>query len=103
MVVELVGSGDEVCAVFEAVVEDDDDACSCRAWRFEAYGAEVSGWGFEICFQFFGCMGRRSLAPMGREQLGFIHEVVAAQEDDSGTAMTVSLPLRHIQPCRRRF
>ena len=45
VVLHLVGSGDEVGAAFEALVEDDDAARGAFGCRkdFEADGAEISG------------------------------------------------------------
>ena len=85
MVLLFVGSGDEVGAAFEGLVEDDEGAgLFGMRCGFEADGAEVAGGGLEGgCESLRGSWGGvRRTVDAGDESFGFVEGVIAAEEDD---------------------
>jgi hypothetical protein len=84
VVLLLVGSGDEIGAAFEGLVEDDEGSWLLWMRRgFEADGAEIACRGLEGGFDLFGDHRTEFTAGDG-EKLRFVEGVVASQEDYDG-------------------
>ncbi len=81
VVLLFVGSGDEIGAAFESLVEDDEGAGFLWVRSgFDPDGAEVTCGGFEGGLELFRRHGT-DLAARDCDKLGLVEGVVAAQED----------------------
>ncbi len=105
VVVEFVGSADHIFAAFESLVDDDERGARIAfvcGKDFEADGAEVASWAFEVESEFFGDHGAEFGYVGGGHQLGLVDEVVAAQEGDNRDLDGFAGAILLACPCRRR-